>query len=466
MSYSIHQLKEIELLNTILNALPDGILLADEAGKVIYVNQSYCRIVKVNYVDMIDRNVTESRPGTRLPEVLKTGKGLHGIRRKVGSVEYITDITPIIIDGKTIGAISTVKDITSVIMLSKLVTDYSTQVEKIKKVIKKTYQAKYSINDIIGVSHEIETLKNLCGFVADGDLPVLITGESGTGKELFAHAIHNMSYRANEPFVAVNCAAFSHTLLLSELFGYEKGAFTGAASEGKIGLFEVAHKGTLFLDEIGDMDYALQPQILRVLETGEFMRVGGNTPVEVDVRVIAATNKNLTPMISEGKFREDLYYRLNIVALNIPPLRERKEDIVPIAQYILSNISKKYRRALSFDNTAIAKLEGYQFPGNVREMVNVISLSVGLSANNLITASDLIMREATLPYAKNEVLGMISQNPDYPKRNISSNDKEAVEYALLLYGNSVSGKKEAAGYLGISLATLYNRIREFGIVTK
>lgn len=460
------ELKNIEIFDSLLNALPDGILIADAAGKVVYVNSAYCKIVKVAYSEMINRNVVESRPGTRLPEVLKTGKKLYGIKRKVDSVEYITDITPLIVNGQTVGAISMVRDITSIVMLSKLVDNYSTQIERLQKVIKKAHRAKYSIDDIIGKSHEIETLKTLCKFVADRDLSVLITGESGTGKELFAHAIHNMSARANEPFVAVNCAAFSPTLLLSELFGYESGSFTGASKEGKMGLFEVAHKGTLFLDEIGDMDYELQPQLLRVLETGEFTKVGGNTPIEVNVRIIAATNKDLDIMIKEKKFRKDLYYRLNTVALNIPPLRERKEDIELIANYLLRNMSEKAGRTFTFDSSAIARLEEYQFPGNVRELINIIALSIGITEDNLITGKDLIIRETMPIYKKDELHKIIPPISGFTDEDISSKNRECIEYALLMYGNSVEGKKEAAKYLGISLATLYNRIREYGIRIK
>lgn len=447
-------------LDLILDSISDGVLMADRNGKVIYVNSAYCQITGVKKETILGSLVTETRKGTRLPDVLKSGKKLRGIRRQVGNVEYITDIVPIIIDGQVVGAISLVRDITSVTLLSKEVNNYSSQVKRLRKAINTSYKAKYTLDDIVGSGESMQRIKKLCRSVAQSPMAVLIYGESGVGKELFAHAIHNLSDRAGEPFVAINCSAFPPSLLLSELFGYEEGAFTGASKDGKMGLFEIANKGTLFLDEIGDMDYELQSKLLRVLETGEFTKVGGILISSVDVRIISATNKKLEDMIEEKKFREDLYYRLNPVTLDVPPLRERREDIVELAEFFLAKRVRRTGGIHYFSDLAKKRLREHDFPGNVRELINVVEFSACVCQSEEIQAEDLLFSRKAANAAKREAE---APGPKEKGEKISAERNQIEEY-LQQYGNSVEAKRKIAKLMGISLATLYNRIREYNIL--
>jgi len=290
--------------------------------------------------------------------------------------------------------------------------------------------------------------------VAEGHDRVLILGESGSGKELFAHAIHRASPRRNNPFVAINCSAFPPHLLSSELFGYEEGAFTGAAKGGKLGLFELAHGGTLFLDEIGDMEFDLQAKLLRILETGEFMRIGGTKPIKVDVRIVSATNKDLEKLIRETKYREDLFYRLNVIALRIPPLRARTEDIPLLVAYDLDRLGSRMNRAIALSDEALAILKQYHYPGNVRELFNILAFAANTCEGQMIMPSDL------------PIFSKVKYQPE-PQGVLTdarrASEKEAIQTALKNFGTSVDGKRRAARHLGISLATLYNKIRQYGI---
>ena len=290
--------------------------------------------------------------------------------------------------------------------------------------------------------------------VAVTDVPVLMMGETGTGKEVFAQAIHQASRRAKEPFVAVNCSAFSRELLESELFGHRAGAFTGAIKDKK-GLFEEAHHGTLFLDEIGEMDVSLQAKLLRVLETGEFIKVGDTRPTRVDVRLLSATNRRLKEEIAQHRFREDLYFRLSVFQITLPPLRERREDIVPLARNFVARLGKK----LGLPEVTLAPacttcLEQYAWPGNVRELQNVIERA-------LIVCEGSITPD-TLPVDLWEQCQTSARDSDQPL-DLSTVEKEHINRILhYTHGN----KTEAARLLRIGLTTLYRKIEEYGIVVE
>jgi Nif-specific regulatory protein len=261
------------------------------------------------------------------------------------------------------------------------------------ELLKGEFHRIYAFKEIIARSKSMDRVLQLMGRVLNNNTTVLITGETGTGKELVARSIHHNGSRADKPFVAVNCSAIPENLLESELFGYKKGAFTGAASDKK-GLIEVAHNGTLFLDEIAEIPSNLQVKLLRFLQEREVMPVGGSQAVKVDVRIIAATNRNLTEEIQEGRFREDLYYRLNVIALNIPPLRDRKKDIPLLAQHFLKKFSKSLQKKVTgFKPQALEKLLSYQWPGNVRELENTIERAVVLTNTNLISENDIVVDE-------------------------------------------------------------------------
>ncbi|MBN1829991.1 MAG: sigma 54-interacting transcriptional regulator [Deltaproteobacteria bacterium] len=432
------------LLNIIFNSVNDAILISDRNGVVLFINDAYSRLTGVEQNDIIGKYVGDVRKGAKLPDALKTGRSLRGIRRTVDKIEYIADVHPIIVNSGIIGGISVLHDITEIVSLSKKIMIYSSKMKEFHKAL-------FFLDDVIGVSIPIEKLKKHIQRISVSDASVMITGESGTGKELFAHSIHNASARKEEPFVAINCAAFPPHLLLSELFGYEEGAFTGAQKGGKLGLFEIANNGTLFLDEIGDMELDLQSKILRVLESHEFIKVGGTKPIKVDVRIISATNKNLDQLIADMKFRNDLFYRLNVVPLEIPPLRSRPEDIPHLINHCLKKLSRKFHRTFTIAPEAEDLLSKYQFPGNVRELFNIIEFATN-------SCDDGMIRIEHLPVMKN-----LNVKSSDLSDLVRTSEKELISKALKHHDNSVKGKRMAARELGISLATLYNKIKQYGI---
>lgn len=454
LAFDVDKLQKIPLFDTIINSLHDGVLIADDEGYIRYVNTSYLRLTGVTSTAVLNKKVQLVRKGARLPEVLQTGKPLLGVRRKVNDVEYIADISPILVANRVVGAISVVRDITEVVALSNKVQDYTNRVLALRNKVREIHRARHRFEDIIGRSKEMEKTKDRARRMAASEMPVLILGESGSGKELFAHAIHNAGSRGNYPFVPINCAAFSPQLLSSELFGYEEGAFTGALKGGKLGLFEIANGGTLFLDEIGDMEYDLQSKLLRVLETGEFMRIGGTKPIKVDVRIISATNRDISRLITETKFREDLYYRLNVISLAIPPLRMRLGDISPLVASFLEKYNKRLKKRCTVPDSTIEILNRYHFPGNVRELFNILEFAASTSETEEIKPSDLPIFTKLSPQS-------------FVRRSLSdaarSSEKGAIEEVLKSFGTSLEGKRKAASHLGISLATLYNKIRQYGI---
>jgi len=287
--------------------------------------------------------------------------------------------------------------------------------------------------------------------VAKSNATVLITGESGTGKELVARAIHSQSYRKDKPFIAVSCAALPESLLESELFGHEKGAFTGAHAQRR-GKFEIANRGTLFLDEIGEMSANIQVHLLRVLEEKEFTRVGGNELIKVDVRVISATNKDMKKAVASGQFREDLYYRLNVVTIELPPLRERKEDVPLLAQHFLKKFAVENQKEIAgFSPEASDFLLKYDWPGNVRQLENAIERAVILAKNSYIDAAD--MPQENLQLVQSAPVG-------------KSLDEVEREHILNIISETGGNYSQAARILGISRITLYNKMRNFGLSVK
>ncbi len=309
------------------------------------------------------------------------------------------------------------------------------------------------LDHILGTSRAIVKLKNQILKIADSSSTVLIQGESGTGKELVARAIHQSSTRANEPFVAINCGAIPDTLLESELFGYVKGAFTGADPRGKIGKFELANKGVLFLDEIGDMPLYLQVKLLRVLEERKIMRIGSNNPIDVDIRIIAATHKNLAEMIQENSFREDLFYRLNVIPLDIPPLRERKSDVESLVYHFAEKYSSLFGKPFArIERQVFERMLDYDWPGNIRELENSVEFMINMMDSDGILGIDL------LPKCLSGVSRTGADQGQPAVRSLSDLEKDAIRQALAIYGKTTEGKRRAAEKLGIGLATLYRRL--------
>jgi len=308
------------------------------------------------------------------------------------------------------------------------------------------------VGNMVGKSKEFQAVVNAVELVAPTDATVLIQGETGTGKELVARAIHDLSKRRERCFTMVNCAAIPASLLESEMFGHEKGAFTGAIAQ-KIGRFELAHQGTLFLDEIGEIPLELQPKLLRVLQEQEFERVGGNRTIHVDVRIIAATNRNLSQMVDEGKFRGDLYYRLNVFPLTVPPLRERREDIPLLIRYFTQKCARRMNRVIEeIPSTALEALSNYDWPGNIRELQNVIERSVILSNGPELR---VVMPEVT---GKGTPAG-----PNSRPSNSEDAIRERIIQALKEAKGQVGGPKGAAARLGLKRTTLQSRIRKYNI---
>ena len=323
-----------------------------------------------------------------------------------------------------------------------------------------------SLNDIYGNSEATKKLKENILKIADTSSTVLITGESGTGKELVARSLHSHSNRKNKPFVVINCSAIPDSLLESELFGYVKGAFTGANNNGRIGKFELANTGVIFLDEIGDMPLYLQAKILRVIQERKIERIGTNKSIDLDIKIIAATNVNLEEKIKEQKFRSDLYYRLNVIPFKLLPLRERKEDILPIIEKLI----KKYNRIsgkniISIDDEVKQAFLSYDWPGNVRELENVIELMFNISGNSSILNSSLLPENISKKSVSNPPKSsqIIIKNPSDDFENFDIIEKNYILQGLEKFGNTTEGKKIISEKMGIGLTTLYRKLKRFGI---
>ncbi len=452
---------------SLFDSLHDGILIADQNEIVRYINKSFERISGAKFSEIVGCILKEARPGAKLGGVIRSGKPLLGVRRKLNGIEYITDMHPLLINGVSMGGITVARDITEIKRLQTKLSKYRLRYSDLLRQIHKENTASYTFADICGASSGLQRTKQLAEKLSSSTLPVLLRGESGTGKELFAHAIHLASHRRNPPFVTVNCAAIPSQLLESELFGYSEGAFSGAKQSGKSGLITLAHNGTLFLDEIGDMDIEIQAKLLRVLQIGEVQPLGNVNKIRVDIRVITATNKDLEAMIAVGKFREDLFYRLNVSQLHIPPLRERSEDIPAMAQYFLSRCIHPRLGELELAADTMTILEQYSWPGNVRELENAVRFIAHITDRQRITP-DCLPPVFLQQQAKNEIrrMSQITGNTDELvslKDRKALTEKEFIFAALNKFGRSVLGKRAAAEHLGISLTTLYARMSNLKI---
>ncbi len=445
-----------EILNVILNNAYEWLVIIDDKGYIMMMSKGYKEFIG----DMVPegKHVTEVIENTKLHDIVKTGKTQIGEIQIIKGQQVIASRLPIIKDNKIIGAIGKVifKDITDFYDMSKKIITMEKEIKYYKDQLKKQKSAKYSFSNIIGESKSLMEVKNICQRAAMSDSNVLIMGESGTGKELFAHAIHNASDRASGPFVKINCAAIPSELLESELFGYEGGAFTGAKKEGKVGKFELANGGSIFLDEIGDMPLQMQVKLLRVLQEREIERIGSTKTRPINVRIISATNKNLEEEVKTGNFREDLYYRLNVMSVNIEPLRKRKDDIRPLAKALVKKLSSQMGVHVdSISEKAMAALEAYDWPGNIRELENVIERSINL------LDSDRIIKVSTLPVH-------ITQSHKTHVYIAGSTLKEQlydVEKSIILecLNENQGNKQKTANDLDMSRTSLYQKLKSYGI---
>jgi len=450
-----------DFFKNIIDSMSDGVLIVNLEQDIIYANAAYARISNCPVDDIIGQKLPSFCENPLLPHVMKTGIPMNSVRKKVfgDTFAYVT-MSPLVFNGKIIGGISVFKTLDDV---NQTLNEYTRQIKQMRNRIHTDHKATLFFKDIIGQSAKISETIQLAKKTALKDISVLLLGESGTGKEVFAQAIHNNSLRSQNVFVGLNCPCLPQQLVESELFGYEGGAFSGASKSGKLGLYEIADGGTLFLDEIGDLDLNLQAKLLRVLETGQFLRVGGTKPISADVRIIAATNQNLEKRIEEGKFREDLYYRLCVIPIEIPPLRERKEDITILANYFLNKFSNKQ---MNFDPQTIEFFLNYPWPGNVRELKNTVLAMVNFSEENILSPKHLPPRFfkeniIALPQDEKKSNQETTNNLNPTEYNLHEFERKTIQEKLLLYGKTVAAKKKISGEMGISLATLYNKIREY-----
>lgn len=363
-------LKEIKtMLEAIIQSSDEAISVVDEKGLGLMINPAYTRLTGLEEDTIIGKpaSVDISEGESMHMKVLETRKPVRGVAMKVGpsKKDVLVNVAPVIVDGQVKGSVGVIHDVSEIHALTN-------ELKKAQRMIR-TLEAKYTFDDIIGPSPEMQLALEQAKVGAKTPATVLLRGESGTGKELFAHAIHNESDRKHHKFIRVNCAAIAETLLESELFGYEEGAFSGARRGGKKGLFEEAHHGSIFLDEIGELSLSTQAKLLRVLQENEIVRVGGTEPIPIDVRVITATNVNLEKAIMNKTFREDLYYRLNRLPIFIPTLRERLSDLSHLIHHLINKLNESYgRHVQTIESKALLYLQQYDWPGNIRELENVI----------------------------------------------------------------------------------------------
>jgi len=449
--------QQLQALQLIFNQIHDGACVTDAKGIVTHFNEPYGRFLGVTPSEQIGKHITQVVENTRMHIVAQTGKPEINASQSIKGENMLVQRIPIKENGKVIAVFGLVifKNIKEVGRLATKLSKLESQVKLYQKQLNSLRSTRYSFDSIIGESTPLLRIKKEALQAAATNLSVLISGESGTGKELFAQSIHNASSRKMQPFIQLNCAAIPKDLLEAELFGYSKGAFTGAKSTGKAGKFELADSGSIFLDEIGDLPLEMQPKLLRALEEKEFERVGGNTLIRSDFRLIAASNQDLGGMVERGEFRADLFYRLNVVALHIPPLRERSDDVVVLAKHLLRKIcGKTAQQLVDFTPAAEALLKQHSWPGNVRELNNVIERTVATLGGNLITPADLPF------YLHRDKESRGNGQSSLLKEVVAKAEKIAIKDALKMTGYH---KVKTAELLGIHRTLLYKKITKYNI---
>ncbi len=424
-------------LETVLNFVAEGIIAVDDSAQIININYAAEKMLGVKAREVMGFHVNEIFPGTPIAEVLHTGMAFVDREVKVWrsgrQQHFMINAMPMLTEG----------------LVQGVVASFRAAVDWRQPQIGK--QAKLTLADIVGCSAALEFVKDEARKAAQARTTIMLTGESGTGKEIFARAIHFESERCDGPFIALNCAAIPESLLESELFGYEEGAFTGAKKGGKPGKFLLADGGTLFMDEIGDMPMALQAKMLRVIQDRVVERVGGTRTVLANVRIITATHRNLEAMVSEGRFREDLYYRLHVFTIHLPALRERRDDILLLANCFLKKHALANHKDVPKISGEVARiLTDYAWPGNIRELENVIECGI-------VKSSGAVLEKCDLP-AK-----LLAETAPAAVSARSDCERESIRKALAAFAGGVDGKAQAASALGMSMATLYRKIRKYDL---
>jgi PAS domain S-box-containing protein len=452
--------KDLQMYKAMFDSIYNGVVVTDAKGYITHFNKPYGEFLGVDPAEQIGKHCTDSVQNSRMHIVARTGIPEINRSHSIIGKQMVVQRIPIKKDGQVVAVFGQVmfKDVKDVSKLASELKFLESKVELYEAELLNLRSTRYTMNSIIGNSSPITTLKQEALRAASNQFSVLICGESGTGKELFAQAIHHASSRKLYPFVRINCAAIPKDLLESELFGYEQGAFTGAKEDGKPGKFELAHKGTLFLDEVGDLPLDMQPKLLRAIEDHEFERVGGNKIIQTDLRIIAATNQNLEEMILEGRFRKDLFYRLNVIPITIPPLRERKSDILPIARHLLDQLAAEANLPeIGMDKSVASVLKSHMWPGNVRELSNVLERTLSALDGQSIRLPDLPFY---LHHNRKKTNG---QNGSSLKALQTKTEIESIRFAL---EESSNNKAKAAKMLGIHRTLLYKKMKKYNIPLK
>lgn len=459
-------------LEEIINLTAERIVVVDRDGVIRYINEAYCEFLGTTVERAIRRPVQEVIENSRMHIVVKTGQAEIAAIQHIKGSEMVANRFPLIVKGELVGAVGTVmfRNPEELHVYKTKIQHLVDEVKYYKTKVEKDLTSKYSFNDLIGGrSPTFLAAKKLAERISGSHSAVLLLGESGTGKELFAHSIHHHSMRASFPFIAINCASIPEHLLESELFGYEEGAFTGAKRGGKKGQFHTANRGTIFLDEIGDMPLAMQSKLLRVLQEKEIYPVGGQKSVPVDIRIIAATHRDLEKMVKEGKFRQDLYYRLNVIKIEIPSLRERKEDIEFISMNLLEKLEGKFhRKMLKLSPGVIEKLRKHTWPGNIRELENVLERCINVLDGNIIEEKHLplYLRDQETKTSSRRVTDIEKQKelpfiPVQPlKETLAQVEKQAIQHAMAVANGN---KQEAAKLLEIGKTKFYDMCKLYDI---
>ncbi len=446
----------VDIFQVVFDNVYSGVILCDKNSRILYMNKFYADLLGTSPEDAVGLHIKKFFPSSRLPGVLESGRMELGKRCSLRSdLDLLVNRIPIVSNGEAVGVIlqTVFKNYAEIQELVTRMSQLERKVNYYKRGLDSVLTATYNFDSIIGRSPRLLEAKAMAAKYAETDGSVLILGATGTGKELFAHAVHMSSPRRQGAFVCVNCAAIPKELIESELFGYETGAFTGAKPKGKSGKIELSDGGTLFLDEIGDLPLSAQAKLLRVLETKEIEKLGGLKRVKIDFRLVAATNKDLRSMISCAEFREDLFYRLNTMGVEIPPLAERPEDIPILISHFLYAMGRPLMR---ISDKAMRLLETYSWPGNVRELKNAIQRAVSL-------ADGMIIRRAHLPYEEIRYFDS-NRRTQGPVKGLSKEvglfEKNVIRDVLSRAGGNMS---RTARLLGISRSTLYEKCRTYDI---
>jgi len=461
-----NELKELgdryDLLEELLDQTFEELGAVDKDGKFIYISLKSARNLGFSINEILGRDMSTIDPKCLLKKVAKTGIPQVSEISRPHKKPIPVMVTPIIKDNEVSGAVcrSVFADMAQAREFLPRMQKLD-EAQKTEPYPKRISGCRFSINDIIGQSKAITYVRKKALRVAEGDSSILITGESGTGKELFAQAIHMASLRRNGTFIPVNCAGIPESLLESELFGYEPGSFTGAKKEGKPGKFELSHNGTIFLDEIGDMSMGMQAKILRVIQENEIERVGGSSIYEVDIRIICATNKDLWNMVNRGQFREDLYYRLDVINIHIPPLKERIEDIPLLIEHFIPHINKRVNSQVRLVSQEVLDcFLSYGWPGNIRELRNVLEGAMNFNIGESIDMRALPSRVRKEMSGQRLSKPAGSEEPIVAFKNRKTVEKVMIEQAL---GIKNGNKRQAAIYLNMCRSTFYNKLKKYKI---